>query len=61
MAIIRLTVSSLRKIMSKGRVNDNPGWGHVRVNGQNERSRSNCTRSIVNDGFGGEVNLKWNF
>ena len=47
--------------MSDGRVNDNPGWGHVRVNGQNERSRWNRMRSIVNDGFGGEVNPKWNF
>ena len=47
--------------MSKGRVNDNPGWGHVCVNRQNERSRWNHMRLIVNDGFGAEVNPKWNF
>ena len=47
--------------MSEGRANGNPRWGHVRVSGQNQRGQWNCTESIVNDGFGGEVNPKWNF
>ena len=61
MTFIRLTVSSLVEIMSEGRANENPGWGRIHVNGQNERGRWKRTRSIVNDGFGGEVNPKWNF